>query len=134
MQSYARDLSQLAKTDGLNSGIYAALTVGFIVTGLGYEFAPVQTLDAIFGTLAGKGTQTVLLWQLIGGAVATAVAPLAYTAWVRACELCLLQIAYCLLTSLQRSSLLHTQRCLLGSCSMAPDSLLGWLHLLWSAC
>ncbi len=79
------------KTDGLNSGIYAALTVGFIIAGLGYEFAPVQSLDAILGTLAGKGTQTVLLWQLTGGAVATAVAPLAYTAWVRACKLCLLQ-------------------------------------------
>ena len=92
MQSYARDLSQLVKTDGLNSGIYAALTVGFIVAGLGYEFAPVQSLDAIFGTLAGKGTQTVLLWQLIGGAVATAVAPLAYTTWVSACKLRLLQL------------------------------------------
>eukprot|EP00891_Asterochloris_glomerata_P001843 jgi/Astpho2/1843/Aster-00371 len=84
--SYARDLSQLVKTDGLNSGIYAALTVGFIIAGLGYEFAPVQSLDAILGTLAGKGTQTVLLWQLTGGAVATAVAPLAYTAWEAAMQ------------------------------------------------
>ena len=94
MQSYARDLSQLVKTDGLNSGIYAALTVGFIIAGLGYEFAPVQSMDAIFGTLAGKGVQIVLLWQLIGGAVATAVAPLAYTTWVSACKISLRQLTY----------------------------------------
>ena len=38
-----------------------------------------QTLDLIFGTAAPKSTADIYLWQLIGGGVATVIAPIAYT-------------------------------------------------------
>ena len=80
LQSYIQDFSTLAsKTSGLNSTIYAALTAAFVVTGFTYQFAPVNTLNAVFGMAADKGLEDKYLWQLIGGSIATCVAPIAYT-------------------------------------------------------
>ena len=80
LQSYIQDFSTLAsETSGLNSTIYAALTAAFVVTGFTYQFAPVNTLNAVFGMAADKGLEDKYLWQLIGGSIATCVAPIAYT-------------------------------------------------------
>ena len=80
LQSYIQDFSTLpTQTSGLNSTIYAALTAAFVITGFTYQFAPVNTLNAVFGMAADKGLEDKYLWQLIGGSIATCVAPIAYT-------------------------------------------------------
>ena len=80
LQSYIQDFSTLpTQTSGLNSGIYAALTAAFVITGFTYQFAPVNTMNAIFGMAAEKGLEDKYLWQLIGGSIATCIAPIAYT-------------------------------------------------------
>ena len=85
VQSYIRDFSTLGQNSGLNSTIYAALTATFVITGFVYQFAPLNTLNAIFGPAAEKGLEDKYLWQLIGGSIATCVAPIAYTQRVRSC-------------------------------------------------
>lgn len=88
-QSYIQDFSTLPRqTSGLNSTIYAALTAAFVVIGFTYQFAPVNTLNAIFGMAADKGLEDKYLWQLIGGSIATCVAPIAYTQRVSAFTEC----------------------------------------------
>ncbi len=79
MQSYVKDFSTLLENSGLNSTIYAALTASFVIAGFSYQFAPVPTMNAIFGMSAEKGLEDVYLWQLIGGGIATGVAPIAFT-------------------------------------------------------
>jgi hypothetical protein len=79
MQSYITDFSTLLDNSGLNSWIYAALTASFVVAGFSYQFVPVDTMNAIFGMSAEKGLEDVYLWQLIGGGIATGVAPIAFT-------------------------------------------------------
>ncbi len=79
MQSYITDFSTLLDNSGLNSWIYAVLTASFVVTGFSYQFLPVDTMNAIFGMSAEKGLEDVFLWQLIGGGIATGVAPIAFT-------------------------------------------------------
>ena len=80
LQSYIQDFSTLpSQTSGLNSTIYAALTAAFVVIGFTYQFAPVNTMNAVFGMAAEKGLEDKYLWQLIGGSIATCVAPIAYT-------------------------------------------------------
>ena len=82
LQSFVGDFSTVldpSKNSGLNSSIYAFLTAAFVLSGLSYQFAPIQTLTAIFGTSAGKGLEDVYLWQLLGGGLATSVGPIAYT-------------------------------------------------------
>ena len=85
MQSYIQDFSTLGQNSGLNSTIYAALTATFVITGFVYQFAPVNTMNAIFGMAADKGLEDKYLWQLIGGSIATCIAPIAYTQRVRFC-------------------------------------------------
>ena len=82
LQSFVGDFSTVLNPNnntGLNSTIYAVLTAFFVIAGLGYQFAPVQTLTGIFGTTAGKGLEDIYLWQLAGGGLATAIGPIAYT-------------------------------------------------------
>ncbi len=79
MQSYITDFSTLLDNSGLNSWIYAVLTASFVVAGFSYQFLPVDTMNAIFGMSAEKGLEDVYLWQLIGGGIATGVAPIAFT-------------------------------------------------------
>ncbi|KAL3149003.1 hypothetical protein ABBQ32_001857 [Trebouxia sp. C0010 RCD-2024] len=79
IKSYLRDFSTLGQNSGLNSTIYAALTAAFVFTGFAYQFAPVNTMNAIFGMTAEKGLEDTYLWQLIGGSIATCIAPIAYT-------------------------------------------------------
>lgn len=79
IQSYIRDFSTLLDISGLNSGIYAFLTASFVFAGFGYQFFPVDTMNLIFGATADKGVEDVFLWQLIGGGIATGIAPIAYT-------------------------------------------------------
>ncbi len=79
MQSFFIDLKSLSSVSGLNSGIYSALTVSFVLAGLTYIGLPSQTLTAIFGSAAEKGLEDICLWQLIGTAVSMAVAPIAFT-------------------------------------------------------
>lgn len=79
LQSYIRDFSTLGQNSGLNSTIYAALTASFVFTGFAYQFAPVPTMNAVFGMAAEKGLEDTYLWQLIGGSIATCIAPIAYT-------------------------------------------------------
>ncbi len=82
-QSYITDFSTLLDNSGLNSWIYAALTASFVVAGFSYQFLPVDTMNAIFGMSAEKGLEDVYLWQLIGGGIATGIAPIAFTQRVR---------------------------------------------------
>ena len=79
LQSYITDFSTLLDNSGLNSWIYAVLTASFVVAGFSYQFLPVDTMNAIFGMSAEKGLEDVYLWQLIGGGIATGVAPIAFT-------------------------------------------------------
>lgn len=79
LQSYVSDFSTLLENSGLNSWVYAVLTASFVAAGFSYQFFPVDTMNAIFGMSADKGLEDVYLWQLIGGGVATAVAPIAFT-------------------------------------------------------
>ena len=82
LQSFGGDFSTVLNPNnnsGLNSTIYAVLTAFFVIAGLSYQFAPVQTLTGIFGTTAGKGLEDIYLWQLAGGGLATAIGPIAYT-------------------------------------------------------
>lgn len=79
IKSYLRDLRSLGEVDGLNSGIYAALTAAFVGAGLAYIFAPAQTLDLVFGTALPDTPRDVFLWQLIGAGVSTLVGPIALT-------------------------------------------------------
>lgn len=80
LQSYIQDFSTLlSENSGLNSTIYAALTAAFVITGFSYQFAPINTLNAVFGMAADKGLEDQYLWQLIGGSIATCIAPIAYT-------------------------------------------------------
>lgn len=79
LQGFFRDLTNLTSVSGLNSGIYSALTASFVLAGLTYIGLPSQSLTAIFGTAAEKGSEDVFLWQLIGTAVSMVVAPIAYT-------------------------------------------------------
>ena len=79
MQSYITDFSTLLDNSGLNSWIYAVLTASFVVAGFSYQFLPVDTMNAIFGMSVEKGLEDVYLWQLIGGGIATGVAPIAFT-------------------------------------------------------
>lgn len=91
-QSFVGDFSTVlnpSKNSGLNSSIYAFLTAAFVLSGLSYQFAPVQTLTAIFGSSAGKGLEDVYLWQLLGGGLATSVGPIAYTQRVSLCRWCM---------------------------------------------
>lgn len=90
LQSYLRDFSTLGQNSGLNSTIYAALTAAFVFTGFAYQFAPVNTMNAIFGMTAEKGLEDTYLWQLIGGSIATCIAPIAYTQRVSLCIACIL--------------------------------------------
>lgn len=86
LQSFGSDFASVfdpSKNSGLNSSIYAFLTAAFVISGLSYQFAPTQTLTAIFGTAAGKGLEDVYLWQLLGGGLATSIGPIAYTQRVR---------------------------------------------------
>lgn len=83
MQSYGKDITTVGNNDGLISTLYAFFTLAFIGAGFAYLFAPVPTLNAVFGPLAGKGPEDVFLWQLIGGGVATLVGPIAFTERVR---------------------------------------------------
>lgn len=108
MQSYASDFGTLLENNGLNSWIYAVLTASFVAAGFSYQFFPVDTMNAIFGMSAEKGLEDVYLWQLIGGGVATAVAPIAFTQ--RVCS----PAAYCCCPSLlcpdpSHSLCLHTK-------------------------
>lgn len=82
-QSYGRDITKVGNNDGLISTLYSFFTLAFIWAGFAYLFAPVPTLNAVFGPLAGKGPEDVFLWQLIGGGVATLVGPIAFTERVR---------------------------------------------------
>ena len=66
LQSFFTDLKSLKQVSGLNSGIYSALTAGFVLAGLTYIGLPSQSLTAVFGTAAEKGLEDVFLWQLIG--------------------------------------------------------------------
>ena len=99
LQSYARDFSTLLENSGLNSWIYAALTASFVITGFSYQFAPVNTLDAVFGMSAEKGLEDVYLWQLIGGGIATCIAPIAFTQRVGSatliCAMCICAMCIC---------------------------------------
>ena len=99
LQSYARDFSTLLENSGLNSWIYAALTASFVITGFSYQFAPVNTLDAVFGMSAEKGLEDVYLWQLIGGGIATCIAPIAFTQRVGSatiiCAICICAMCIC---------------------------------------
>ncbi|DBA97585.1 hypothetical protein WJX77_007635 [Trebouxia sp. C0004] len=79
IKSYITDFSTLLDNSGLNSWIYAALTASFVVAGFSYQFFPVDTMNAIFGMSAEKGLEDVYLWQLIGGGIATGIAPIAFT-------------------------------------------------------
>jgi hypothetical protein len=83
LQSYGKDISTLGQNDGLVSTLYAGLTGGFIGAGFAYLFAPVPTLNAVFGLTAGKGPEDIFLWQLIGAGLATLVGPIAFTERVR---------------------------------------------------
>ena len=84
LQSFFNDIRGLANISGLNSGIYAALTAAFILSGLSYIGLPTQTLDLVFGTSAPKGLEEIFLWQLIGTAVSMGVAAIAFTQQVGA--------------------------------------------------
>ena len=79
LQSFFTDIKSLTDISGLNSGIYAALTAAFILTGLSYIGLPTQTLDLVFGTSAQKGLEDIFLWHLIGTAVSMGVAAIAFT-------------------------------------------------------
>lgn len=108
MQSYASDFGTLLENSGLNSWIYAVLTASFVAAGFSYQFFPIDTMNAIFGMSAEKGLEDVYLWQLIGGGVATAVAPIAFTQ--RVCSpaaLCCCPLLLC--PDPSHSLCLHTQ-------------------------
>lgn len=92
MQSFGSDFASLlnpGNNSGLNSSIYAVLTVAFVTSGLSYQFFPTQTLTGIFGNAAGKGLEDIYLWQLLGGGLATSVGPIAYTQRVSMLSPCL---------------------------------------------
>lgn len=78
IKSYLRDVRDTANVNGLNSAIYSALTLAFVAAGFAYIFAPGQTLDLLFNGVP-KTPENLYLWQLIGAAVATVVAPICYT-------------------------------------------------------
>lgn len=79
LQSFFTDIKSLTNISCLNSGIYAALTAAFVLTGLSYIGLPTQTLDLVFGTSAQKGLEDIFLWHLIGTAVSMGVAAIAFT-------------------------------------------------------
>jgi hypothetical protein len=79
IKSFVGDFSTVTKFDGLNSGIYAFLTVAFVGAGFSYLLAPSQTLDLIFGTNFPKTPADLYLWQLIGGVVSIVAGSTALT-------------------------------------------------------
>lgn len=83
-QSYFKDLTRLPKIDGLNSGLYSLFTATFIGIGFAFLFAPGPTKAGMFGLEPALGAEDQLLWQLLGGIIATVVGPIAYTQQVRA--------------------------------------------------
>ena len=82
VQSYGKDLSQLGKIDGLNSGLYSLFTATFIGIGFGFLFFPGPTKAGMFENTASLGAEDQLLWQLLGGTIATVVGPICYTQFV----------------------------------------------------
>lgn len=79
VQGYAKDLTQLAKIDGLNSGLYSMFTATFIGIGLGFLFAPNLTASGMFSLDGRLGLEDQFLWELLGGVIAAIVGPVCYT-------------------------------------------------------
>lgn len=81
VKSFAYDASQTFAD--LSNGFlplgYAFLTATFLAAGFGYLLAPTGTLDIVFGTLANKGPEDILTWQLVGAGVAILLGPMAYS-------------------------------------------------------
>ena len=83
LQSYGKDLTRLTKISGLNSGLYSLFTATFIFIGFAFLFTPDPTKIGMFGIEPALGYEDQLLFQLLGGSIATVVGPIAYTQQVR---------------------------------------------------
>ncbi|KAK9862250.1 hypothetical protein WJX84_006889 [Apatococcus fuscideae] len=79
LQSYAKDLTQLRNTDGLNSTLFSMFTATFIGIGLAFLFFPEPTKAGMFGAMPALGPEDQLLWQILGSTIATVVGPICYT-------------------------------------------------------
>ncbi|KAK9830848.1 hypothetical protein WJX74_009955 [Apatococcus lobatus] len=77
--SYGKDLTQLGKVDGLNSSLYSMFTATFIGIGFAFLFFPGPTKGGMLGAQPSLGPEDQLLWQLLGGTIATVIGPICYT-------------------------------------------------------
>ena len=76
-------MTQLGKVDGLNSGLYSMFTATFIGIGLAFLFFPGPTKGGMLGAQPALGPEDQLLWQILGGTIATVVGPICYTMQVQ---------------------------------------------------